>query len=584
MGFSCAYLHTREDAITSDRRAKRTVSQFAAFAAALILAALAGLAGCSRRHSEASEKSPNSAPGAAAFIPDKTVPSPVYASVPATPADDVLTYHNNLARTGVNPHETILTPENVNAGSFGKLFSDPVDGFVYAQPLYLAGVEIPGKGPRNVVYVATESDTVYAFDADKAGPPLWRKSLLAGGTAPTGQDFACGQIVPRVGITSTPVADLATKTIYVEDMVKHGHGEHATYAQQLHALDLGTGAEKLGGPETIAGSVPGKGAGSKNGKIAFDAFLHMDRPGLALSRGVIYIAFGSHCDLGDYHGWVFAYGAQHLRMRGVWNATPNGSQGAIWETGDAPAVDSEGNLYVMTGNGTFDANSGQSDYGDSVVKLGWRGNTLRAFDYFTPYDQEKLNEQDLDLGSGGLLLLPHAAGQLPLAAGAGKSGVIYVMNRNNLGHFNAQGDSQIVQRISGQISGSFSTPAYWNGRVYFGPVSQPIKAFAFSHDRLSGEPISQTPDQFDYPGATPSISSNGNRNGIVWALDTSNYVSGRPAVLHAYDAANLSRELYKSPSSGAGGPGVKFSVPTVAHGHVYFGTQHSLEVYGLVKR
>ncbi len=569
--------------ITSDRRANRIAHCSAAVAAALALVALAGLAGCSRRHSQAEDKSSNSTPVAAAPIPEKALPSPVYASVPATSADDVLTYHNDLARTGANPHETILTPENVNGRSFGKLFSDPVDGFVYAQPLYVAGVAVPGKGTRNVVYVATESDTVYAFDADKAGPPLWRKSLLDGGSAPTGQDFACGQIVPRVGITSTPVVDLATKTIYVEDMVKHGHGKRATYVQQLHALDLATGVEKFGEPATIAGSVSGKGAGSNKGKIAFDAFLHLDRPGLALSRGIIYIAFGSHCDLGDYHGWVFAYSADHLRMRGVWNVTPNGSQGAIWETGDAPAVDSQGDLYVMTGNGTFDGNSGGSDYGDSFVKLGWRGNSLRALDFFTPYDQQQLNDQDLDLGSGGLLLLPNAAGQLPLTVGAGKSGVIYVLNRNHLGRFNAQGDSQIVQRISGQISGSFSTPAYWNGRVYFGPVSQPIKAFAFSRDRLSTAPVSQTPDQFDYPGATPSISSNGNKNGIVWALDSSNYVSGKPAVLHAYDAANLSHELYKSPSSGAGGPGVKFTVPTVAHGHVYFGTQHSLEVYGLVR-
>ena len=518
------------------------------------------------------------------MAPQKAIPSLEYRSVPATAADDVLTYHNDLARTGLDPNETILTPANVNPQSFGRLFSDPVDGFVYAQPLYVAGVSIPGKGTHNVVYVATENDTVYAFDADRAGPPLWQASLREGGSAVPATAFACGQIVPRVGITGTPVIDRATGTLYVVAMVQHTSSGHTTYAQRLHALDIATGAEKLGGPVAIAGSVPGKGAGSKGGKLAFDGFLHLNRPGLALSNGVLYIAFGSHCDLGDYHGWVIAYGAEHLRFRAAFSVTPNGSQGAIWQTGDAPAVDAKGDIYFLTGNGTFDASSGGADYGDSFVKLALAGNALRPIDFFTPYDQKTLDEQDLDIGSGGALLVPDQKGPHPhLVVGAGKNAVLYVVERDHMGRFNASSNQQIVQAIQGEIAPNFSTPAYWNGHIYIGSASQPLKEFSVTGNGLSPAPVSATPDSFDYPGTTPAISSNGNKDAIVWGLDTGGYVSGGSTILRAYDATNLAHKLYSNARTARGGPGVKFATPTVAHGMVYFGTQNSLEVYVLLK-
>jgi hypothetical protein len=564
----------------------RTQTKRRSFAAgfALALTALATLAACGKRTTASSANEPISSSSAALSISDKSVPSLKYRSAPAKASDDVLTYHYDLARTGLDADETILTPTNVSQASFGRLFSDPVDGFVYAQPLYVSGVTIPGKGTHNVVYVATENDTVYAFDADRAGPPLWRASLLEGGSAVPSTAFACGQIVPRVGITGTPVIDRATGTLYVVAMVEHTASGHATYAQRLHALDIATGAEKPGGPVTIAGSVAGKGAGSGGGKLAFDGFLHLNRPGLALANGVVYIAFGSHCDLGDYHGWVFAYGAADLRVRGVFSTTPNGSQGAIWQTGDAPAVDAKGNVYVLTGNGTFDAASGGADYSNGFVKLGLSGNSLRAIDFFSPYDEKALDAQDLDIGSGGALLVPDQAGPHPhLVVGAGKNGVIYVVDRDHMGRFNAGGDTQIVQVIRGQIAPNFSTPAYWNGYLYIGSASQPLKAFTVTGTGLSAAPVSESPDSFDYPGTTPTVSSNGNKNGIVWGLDTGGYVAGTPTILRAYDAKDLAHELYSGAHTGRGGPGVKFATPTVAHGMVYFGTQNSLEAYGLLR-
>jgi outer membrane protein assembly factor BamB len=566
--------------------APRRFSPPAIVASVLALATLAILTACGGRPAPASQNATASASSAATAQPPasgKILPSPQYGAVPATADGDVLTYHNDPARTGLNPNETILTPANVSSPSFGKLFSAQVDGFVYAQPLYVSGVSLPGKGRHNVVYVATENDTVYAFDADAPGPPLWRASLLEGGTPVPSSAVACGQILPRIGITGTPVINRATGTLYVVAMVRHEEKRKWIYAQRLHALDIATGAEKLGGPVTIAGSVPGKGDGSVNGRITFDAFSHVNRPGLALANGVVYIAFGSHCDLGDYHGWLFAYGAAHLRFRAVFNTTPNGSEGAIWQTGDAPAVDAAGNLFILTGNGTFDANSGGADYGDSFVKLAFRGNALRPLDFFTPFDQDSLNAQDLDVGSGGPVLLPGQPGSHPrLVVGGGKNATLYLVDRDRMGHFRPKDeDRQIVQVIREGIGGVFSTPAYWNGRLYLGSVGQPLMAFALTGGRLSTSPVSQSPDRFDYPGATPSISSAGEKNAIVWALETSRYITGGRAILRAYDASDLSRELYSSPPGGAGAAGVKFTTPIIAHGHVYFGTQNSLEVYGL---
>ncbi len=557
------------------------------FAVALPLALLSmGLAACNGRRAtpeEAAAEAPSSAKPA---IPVHRGPSPVYANVPATPAEDVLTYHNNLARTGLQPHESLLTPADVNPSTFGKQFSDPVDGFVYAQPLNVAGVSVPGKGRRNVVYVGTENDSVYAFDAGQAGPPLWHKSLLEGGRPVSSAEIACGQIIPRIGITSTPVIDPSTGTLYVVAVVKHPGTKAASYVQRLHALDIATGAEKFGGPVTIAAKVPGKGAGSVNGQIAFDASTELNRAGLALSGGVVYIGFASHCDEHDYHGWLLAYDARHLSLRAAFNATPNGSQGAIWQTGDAPAIDATGHIFVMTGNGTFDANSRGADYGDSFIDLALDGKTLRATDFFTPFNQEKLNINDLDVGSGGTLLLPDQPGpHAHLVVGGGKNGVLYVVDRDHMGRYRPGDNGQIVQEISGTIAAIFSTPAYWHGHLYVGSIGKPLQAYRLEKGRFSPSPVSQTPNAFNYPGTTPGVSSSEGRNAIVWALDSGAYQSGGPAVLNAYDANNLARQLYSSAKDGSGhhaGPAVKFITPTIAHGRVYFGTEHSLDVYGLL--
>ncbi len=547
-------------------------------ATAACVAMLFALAACGSRPKNTAQNAADSGSTDALPATVKASPSPRYRAVPATAADDVLTYHNNLARTGLNSHETLLTPADVSPSTFGKQFSNSVDGFVYAQPLYVAGVQIPGKGRRNVVYVATENDSVYAFDADHPGPPLWRVSL---GTPVPSSAVACGQIVPRIGITGTPVIDRATGTLYVVAMVQHSTSNGAAYAQQLHALSLSTGKEKLGRPVAIAGSVPGKGAGSKDGKVDFNAFRHLNRPGLAMADGMLYIAFGSHCDLGNYHGWVFAYSAAHLRRRAIFNVTPNGSEGAIWQTGDAPAIDSQGHVFVLTGNGTFDAASGGRDYGDSFVKLAAK--TLRPIDFFTPFNQEMLEKADLDIGSGGPILLPAQPGHPPLVVGAGKGSVLYVVNRDRMGRFNPKNNRQIVQQIREEIGPNFSTPAYWDGYLYVGSVGKPLMAFAVKNGRLSASPVSESPDTFDYPGTTPSVSSNGTKDAIVWALETSGYQSGSPVVLRAYQATNLAHELYSSSEHASGGGGVKFTTPTIAHGRVYVGTQNSLEVFGLLK-
>lgn len=500
-------------------------------------------------------------------------------------AASVLTYHNDLGRTGQNLNEMLLVPANVSSATFGKLFSDPIDGQAYAQPLYVPNVTITGQGTHNVVYVATENDTVYAFDADHSGLPLWQRSLLLnGGSAVPSGDTSCGQIVPQIGITSTPVIDLASNTLYAVAMTKEG----SAYFQRLHALDITTGQEKLGGPVVITATVPGTGAGSTGGNITFNPFSQLNRPGLALANGIVYIAFGSHCDIGPYHGWVIAYTASSLTQAGVYNVTPNGSQGAIWQTGDAPAVDSSGNLYVMTGNGTFDANTSGIDFGDTFLKLSKNGTSLTLSDYFTSFNQANLDSSDQDVGSGGPLVLPDQSGAHPhLLVGASKPGTIYLLNRDNMGHYcsGCSSDTQIVQSLPGAVTSSFCTPAYWNGNVYFLGVGDFLKAFSLTNGMLSTSPTSHAPTTFGYPGATPSISASGTTHAIVWALQNDAAGSG-PAVLHAYDATNVATELYNSNQAAGGrdtaGVAVKFTVPTVVNGKVYVGTSGELDAFGLL--
>jgi len=503
----------------------------------------------------------------------------------ATPVD-VLTYHNDLARTGQNLFETVLTPATVSPSTFGRVFTRIVDGFVYAQPLIVTGLDIPGKGTFDVVFVATENDTVYAFDASGAVTrALWRRRLIvprSGGRAVTWREVGCDDLVPKIGVTSTPVIDRASGTLYVVAKTKErGKGN---FVQRLHALDLATGAEKLGGPVAITASVPGSGDGSVGGMIAFDPLRQHQRAALALVNGVVYIGSAAHCDIGPYHGWIIGYDASTLSRVSAFATTPDGGLGGVWQSGGAPAADADGNLYVATGNGTFDAQDGGSDYGDSLLKLQTTGG-LSVLDYFTPFNQSDLDAADQDFGSTAPLLLPDQPGLHPhLALASGKDGTIYVVDRDQMGQFHAGSDSQIVQSLPGAIAeGTFPMPAYWNGTVFYSGRADFVKAFALSSGLLSTTPVAQSGDFFGFPGAGLSISANDAAGGIVWAIQTDGYANHRPAVLHAYAAADISQTLYASDQirRDAAGSAVKFAVPTVANGKVYVGGQHRLTAYGL---
>jgi hypothetical protein len=499
----------------------------------------------------------------------------------------VTTQHNDNYRTGQNTSETILTPANVNTTKFGKLFSQTVDGYVYAQPLYVSKVNIPGKGTHNVVYVATEHDSVYAFDADnKSGAnasPLWHVSFInpgAGINVVTSGDVSCSDLVPEIGITGTPAIDLSTKTMYLTAKTK----ENGKFVQRLHALDITSGAEKFGGPLIIQAQFNGTADGGN--KVTFDPFREAQRAGLLVQNGLVYISWASHCDIGPYHGWVLAYDAQTLQQKGVWNATPNGVLGGFWQAGAGIAEDSRNLLYIASGNGTFDKNQvGGKNYGDSIIKLGFNLNgKLIAKDYFTPHDEQFLENTDTDLGSGGVLLIPDRPGKIHpyLLVQAGKEGTIYLTNRNRMGKFNPNDDSQIIQNLPGAVGGMWGMPAFWNNKVYFGGVGDNLKMFSFDPvaGLLSTTPVSNTLTFFNYPGTTPSISANGATNGIVWALQTDH----NPAVLHAYDATHLSTEFYNTTQNATRdnpGSAVKFTVPTIANGKVYVPAQKQLSVYGL---
>ncbi len=500
----------------------------------------------------------------------------------------VTTYRNNLARTGENLAETTLTLANVNPAQFGKIFSRPVDGQIYAQPLYLPSVAIPGKGIHNVVFVATEHDSVYAFDADSnTGPnasPLWQVSLAdaaSGESTPGVADVMnCTTIAPELGITGTPVIDPSTNTLYVVAMTKRDY----LIFHRLHALDVASGAERPGSPVLIAASTAGTGdraLSSTSNSVNFDAYFYKNRAGLLLLNGVVYTAWTSLCDSRSYHGWIIAYDAATFRQVAVFNTTPDGYQGSLWMGGAAPAADAQGNIYAVSGNGRFDADANGIDFGDSVIKLS--SPALAVVDYFTPFNQLYLDHADIDLGSGGAVLLPDLAGSRPhphLLAAAGKEGRIYLLDRDRMGHFNPDADSQIVQSVEGAVGPVFGVPAYFNGTLYFSPAQDRLKAFSVSQAHVGTSPLSQSASSFYYPGAVPAVSANGSSNGIVWLVEP-----GFGGTLHAYDASDLANELYNSQmnsSRDALGPFVKFSVPTTAAGKVYVGTGNALAVYGLL--
>jgi hypothetical protein len=499
----------------------------------------------------------------------------------------VLTYHNDNARTGQNLNETTLTVANVNANTFGLLYSRAVDSRIYAQPLYMPGVAIANSGTHNVVFVLTAHDSVFAFDADNNSgsnaAPLWQVSFIdaaAGVTTMPGSDVGCAGI-PEIGIIGTPVIDPASMTLYAVAKTKEVSSGATNYLYRLHALDLGSGAEKFGGPVVIEPVVSGGGVGNDGaGHVLFDAEWQLNRAALLLANGVVYAAFASQCDLGPYHGWVLGFNAQTLKPQGVFNTTPNGASGGIWEGGDGPAVDAEGNIYLITGNGTFDGTVA-GDFGDSYVKLTPDGTNLDLTDYFTPFNQLILWQTDGDLGSGGLVVLPDAAGSAAhphLALGAAKSGIISVVDRDNLGGYNITDNSQIVQAVPG-LNVCFSTPAYFNNTLYYICAEDTPKAFSLSDGFLGTTPSSSNSVIFPPYGATPSVSANGTNNGIVWAAQVA-----VTAILCAYNATNMAQELYNSQQAGwrdALGAPTPFAVPTVANGKVYVGTAAALSVFGL---
>ena len=508
----------------------------------------------------------------------------------------VSTYHNDNARTGQYINETVLTPANVNPARFGKLYSYPLDGYVYAQPLYMPQVAIPGNGVHNVVVVATQRDSVYAFDADSSSAtPLWRANFLnpdAGITTVSPADVNASDIVPEIGITGTPVIDVASNTIYVVAVTK----ENGAFYHRLHALDVASGAEKFGGPQPIQATYPGAARESVNGMLAFDSRFHLQRAALLLDQGRLYVAFASYGDVGAYHGWIVAYDATTLKQTGSWVTTPNGYQGGIWMSGCGISADAEGNLYFSVANGPFDAFGEPPgvNVSDSVVKLKPGPAGLSLLDYFTPFNQAAMARDDLDLGSAGVVLLPDQPGAYPhLAVTSGKNGHIYVLNRDALGGYRADGsrNPQVVQEISG-LREQMGTPAYWNGYVYFGsgvsPFKDSIRAFPIHKGMLSHPAASQTQAVYSLTRNTVSVSANGDANGIVWAVQTDGYYTSKPpgaAVLHAYDARNLGRELYNSNQRLARdnpGPASKFTVPTIANGRVFIGTANQLSVYGLL--
>jgi hypothetical protein len=537
----------------------------------------------------------------------------VFSILVSVASAQVLTQHNDLGRTGQNLHETILTPNNVKATEFGKLFSYPVDNQIYAQPLYVPNVSIPGQGTHNVLYVATEGDSIFAFDADGLAPGLLWSVNFTNASKGIGlinciqSGLACA-VYPNNGITSTPVIDTATQTMYVLVRTAQTTGNTTTYTQNLHALNITTGADLPNSPVVVSGSVPGTGSASVNGIVYFEPLSENTKPGIVLANNTVYLAYSSNT-----HGWIVAYNAQTLAQVAIICTTPNGNLGGLWATGNGLAVDASGNLYAATGDGTFDANTGGPDYGDSVIKL---SPTLQVIDYFTPMDQacREPITVDLDLGSGGPMLLPTQGGTYPnelVVSGKGGqpcdmfNGVyaspIYLVNANNMGGYNANQDADL-QTIAGSTHGYWSNPAYFQatattGYIYYAGLTSAtagdsLKQYAITNGVLATTPTAQSTNIFPI-GATPSISANGTHNGIVWAVERKDMLSAapgnQPAVLYAYLATNVARTLYSSGVTKVDGHirdqmgcGNKFQTPTIANGKVYVGTQNELDVFGLL--
>jgi len=510
---------------------------------------------------------------------------------PAAPnAGDVLTWHNDAARSGQYLTEANLTPAAVSVNTFGRIGTWPVDGLVDAQPLFASSVRLSDGSTHDVAIVATEHDTVYAFDA-QSGAVLWQRSMLAAGES-SSDSRGCGQVTPEIGVTATPAIDRtlgASGAVFVTSASKNASGQ---YFQRLHALDLASGAERAGSPIVVQATYPGTGASSAGGVVTFDPGFYNERAALLVAGGVLYTAWGSHCDIDPYTGWVLSYSEATLARMSVLNVTPNGSRGAFWGAGAGPALDAGGSIFLLAGNGTFDTALTASgfpvsgDFGNGFLKIATSGG-LSVADYFATFDTVAQSNADSDLGSGGAMVLPDqadASGMTRhLAVGAGKDGNLYVVDRDAMGKFDPAAN-HAYQVITGALgtpgSSVFSSPAYFNGAVYYGAVGVPLQRFPLTAALLASAASSHSATTFAYPGATPSISANGTSGAIAWAVE-----NGSPAVLHAYDATDLSRELYNSGQNAARdslGPGNKFITPTIAGGKVFVGTTNSVAVFGLL--
>ncbi len=504
---------------------------------------------------------------------------------PSSTHTDVTTYRDDVARTGADTTESALTPANVNSSSFGLLRMLTVDGKVDAQPLYLSQLSIAG-ATHAVVFVATENDSVYAFDP-QTGAALWHVSLLGSGETPS-DDRGCGQVTPEIGVTSTPVIDSGAGPNGAIFVVAMSKDSSSNYYQRLHALDITTGAELFNGPVVVKPTY----SSAAGGQQTFAPGQYEERAALLLENGTIYTGWTSHCDIQPYSGWVVAYSESTLAQSAVINIAADSSGGpSIWMAGGGLAADASGNIYLLSANGDFDTTLNSSglpqygDYGNSFVKLATTGGGLTVADFFAPFNEVAESAADEDLGSGGVVLLPDMTDSggvvRHLLVGAGKDGNLYVINRDSMGEFSPSGNAD-WQELDGAFgSGVYSTPAYFNGTIYYGGVAGPLEAFAVNGAKLSTQPTSQTSTEFPYPGTAPAVSANGTSAGIVWAVENSN-----PAVLHAYAATDLSQELYNS-NQAAGvrdnfGAGNKFITPAVADGMVFVGTTNGVAVFGLL--
>ena len=500
-------------------------------------------------------------------------------------SQDVLTYHNNNLRSGLDNNETILNTVNVNFNTFGKLFIVPADGLVDAEPLYLSSVTVAGV-KHNLLIVATENDSVYAYDAD-TGAQIWKiTTLLAGETA--SDDRNCGQVTPQIGITSTPVIDrpkTGDPVIYLVAMSKDSSGD---YHQRLHALDAVTAAELYKGPVEITAKYPGTGDNSSGGYVIFDPAQYKERAGLLLLNSTVYLAWASHCDYRPYTGWIMGYNATTLAQTTVLNLTPNGTRGAIWGSGAGMAADTSGSIYLLDGNGSFGAIQNSSgfpadgNYGNAFLRLNTTGG-LSVGDYFEMDNEVAENGSDTDLGSGGAMVVTQedSSGKTwHLAVGAGKDTNLYVVNRTNLGKYSSTANNIYQELIGALPGGMWSVPATFNNNVFYGPVGGPLYKYQFTNAKLGVNPVSETATLFGYPGTSPSISANAGTNGIVWATENTS-----PAILHAFMSKNLS-ELYNTTQAANGrdsfGAGNKFIAPMIANGKVYVGTTTGVAAFGLL--